>query len=62
MMEKDSSSAVAPLAYRMPDASKAAGLSKAQLYKLIAEGSLKSVKKGGRRLILRRDLEEFLAA
>jgi excisionase family DNA binding protein len=51
-----------PLAYRMPDASRVTGISIAKLYELIAAGELKSVKRGGRRLILRADLETFLRA
>jgi excisionase family DNA binding protein len=52
----------APIAYRMPDASKAAGISKAKLYEEIAAGRLKAIKKAGRRLILRTDLEAYLRA
>jgi len=49
-----------PLAYRMPSAAMVSGISKARLYELITTGELKSVKRAGRRLIMRDDLEAFL--
>jgi excisionase family DNA binding protein len=48
------------IAYRMREAERACGISKAKLYELIASGELKSVKRAGRRLIMRADLEAFL--
>ncbi len=48
------------LAYRIDEAVKATGLGRSFLYERIAEGSLKSVKIGGRRLILQEDLVAFL--
>ncbi len=49
------------IAFRIPDAAIVAGLSRATLYKLMDSGELPSVKAGGRRLILRADLEAFFA-
>jgi excisionase family DNA binding protein len=48
------------LAYSIDEAVKASGLGRSFLYERIAEGSLKSVKIGGRRLILQEDLVLFL--
>lgn len=48
------------LAYRIDEAVKASGLGRTFLYERIASGELKSVKIGGRRLIMRSDLVAFL--
>lgn len=48
------------ISYRIDEAVKASGLGRSFLYERIAEGALRSVKVGGRRLILRRDLLEFI--
>ncbi|MDC7693858.1 excisionase family DNA-binding protein [Asticcacaulis sp. DXS10W] len=48
------------LAYRIDEAVKASGLGRSFLYERVADGSLKSVKIGGRRLIMRDDLLRFL--
>jgi excisionase family DNA binding protein len=48
------------IAYRIDEAVKASGLGRTFLYERIASGELKSVKVGGRRLILRSDLVAFL--
>ncbi|WKL58003.1 helix-turn-helix domain-containing protein [Asticcacaulis sp. ZE23SCel15] len=48
------------LAYRIDEAVRATGLGRSFLYERMAEGSLKSVKIGGRRLILQDDLMAFL--
>ena len=48
------------IAYRIDEAVKASGLGRTLLYERIASGELKSVKVGGRRLILRSDLVAFL--
>lgn len=50
------------LAYRINEAATVAGLGRTSIYEEIAAGRLKSVKAAGRRLILKADLEEFLAA
>jgi excisionase family DNA binding protein len=50
------------IALRIPEASHVSGLSRSKLYELISERELHSVKAGGRRLILRRDLEAYLAS
>ena len=47
------------IAYQMPEAVTASGLSRAYLYREIQDGKLKAIKIGGRRLILRRDLEAY---
>lgn len=49
------------LAYRIDEAVKASGLGRSFLYERIADGSLKSVKVGNCRLILRDDLVKFLS-
>jgi excisionase family DNA binding protein len=47
---------------RIPEASHISGISRSKLYQLIGQGKLRSVKAGGRRLILRWDLEAYLAS
>ena len=47
-------------AYRISEAASAYRLSRSTLYKLMAAGSLRSVKIGGRRLIPRDALEDLL--
>ena len=49
------------IALRIPEAAHASGLSRSTLYALMGEGKLRSVKVGGRRLILRIDLEAYFA-
>jgi len=59
--EKDSPFAgLSRLAYPVDAASVMAGISRSKLYELMNAGTLKSVKRGGRRLILKTDLEAFL--
>ena len=48
------------LALRINDAVQVSGLSRSTLYKLLTAGNLRAVKIGGRRLILRKDLEALL--
>lgn len=48
------------IAYRIDEAVKASGLGRTFLYERIASGELKSVKIGGRRLILHAELMAFL--
>lgn len=50
----------AKIAYRIDEAVKASGLGRTFLYEQISNGALKSVKVGGRRLIMRDDLLNFL--
>lgn len=50
----------AKIAYRIDEAIKASGLGRTFLYERMASGELKSVKLGGRRLILHTDLVDFL--
>lgn len=47
------------IAYQMGEAVTASGLSRAYLYREIRDGRLRAIKTGGRRLILRRDLEAY---
>jgi excisionase family DNA binding protein len=49
------------LAYGVADAARVTGVSRSQLYVLMARGELASIKLHGRRLILRTALEELLA-
>ena len=48
------------ISYRIDEAVKASGLGRSFLYERMAEGKLRSVKIGGRRLIMRKDLLAFL--
>jgi excisionase family DNA binding protein len=50
------------LALRVNEASVAAGISRSTIYKLMSAGTLRTTKVGGRRLILRADLEALLQA
>ncbi len=54
------SEAIDKISYRIDEAVKASGLGRSFLYEKIAEGLLRSVKVGGRRLILRSDLLDFI--
>jgi excisionase family DNA binding protein len=48
------------LALRLDDAATVSGLSRSGLYNLIRAGKLKDCRVGGRRLILRADLEALI--
>ncbi len=48
------------LALRVNEAVATAGISRSTIYKLMALGQLRTTKVGGRRLILREDLEALL--
>jgi excisionase family DNA binding protein len=48
--------------YRINEASIAAGISRSTIYKLMTAGKLRTTKVGGRRLILREDLQALLHA
>jgi excisionase family DNA binding protein len=50
------------LAYSINEACAATGIGRTSLYELIANGQLKALKAAGRRLILRTDLEAYLAS
>lgn len=50
------------MAFGLDDAADAIGVSRRSLYGYMTNGRLKTVKIGGRRLILRKDLEAFLEA
>jgi excisionase family DNA binding protein len=50
------------LALRVNEASVAAGISRTTIYKLMTDGKLRTTKVGGRRLILREDLQALLQA
>jgi excisionase family DNA binding protein len=58
----DAANSHGKLAYQINEAAQASGLSRSTLYQLIKTGELKSVKAAGRRLVLRNDLEAFLAS
>ncbi len=51
-----------PLAYRVPDAARAAGVSESSIVRAIRSGSLVSAKRGGCRVILHADLVAWLQA
>jgi excisionase family DNA binding protein len=48
------------LALRIGDAAAVSGLSRSTLYKLLGTGKLRNIKVGGRRLILREDIQALL--
>jgi excisionase family DNA binding protein len=48
------------LALRIKEAVAVSGLSRSTIYKLVGEKKLRAVKVGGRRLILREDLQALL--
>ncbi len=48
------------LAFRVNEAVAVSGLSRSTLYELLKAGRLRAVKVGGRRLILREDLQALL--
>jgi excisionase family DNA binding protein len=50
------------LALRINDAVLVSGLSRSTLYKLVTAGRLSAIKVGGRRLILREDLQALLSS
>ena len=52
--------ALEPLAYRVGAASAVSGLSRSRMYELFASGELRSIKRGGCRLVLRSDLLAYL--
>ena len=49
-----------PIAYGVKPAARKSGLSDSTIWKFIAEGKLRSIKVGGRRLILHEDLVALL--
>lgn len=48
------------MAYPIPEACALGGFSRSKAYELIKNGELKSVRRAGRRLVLRADLVAFL--
>jgi excisionase family DNA binding protein len=50
------------LAYSINEACASTGIGRTSLYELISNGQLKAIKAAGRRLILRTDLEAYLAS
>ncbi len=50
------------IAYSIPGAAAAVGLSRSYIYELIRQGQLTSVRIGGRRLVRKIDLESLLSA
>ena len=48
------------LAYPVPEACALGGWSRSKMYELFKSGELRSVRRAGRRLVLRADLEAFL--
>lgn len=51
---------VEKIAYRVDEACKACGLSRSFIYEKLKDSSLKSIKVGGRRLIMKSDLMNFI--
>lgn len=52
---------IQPHALGVPDAARYIGVGRTRIYELIGSGELKSLRIGGRRLIRRADLEEFIS-
>ena len=50
-----------PIALRVPDAAAAIGISRSLMYELLKDRSIPSLKIGGRRVILREELDAFLS-
>lgn len=55
-------SSIIPFAYRIPQACTAMGIGRTKIYQLIDAGSLKPIRVGRRVLILRSEVEAFLAS
>lgn len=51
-----------PLAYRINDAARVAGLGRTKIYQLIADGRLQAIRVGGRRLIPAWSLRSLIGA
>jgi excisionase family DNA binding protein len=60
MIQPTTTPPIEKLAYRIDEAAVAFGLSRSKIYELIGSGELRSIKAGGRRLILRDDAIAFL--
>jgi len=58
----DTQPSVPRLAYSIPEAEFASGLSRATLYRLMGRGELVTVKRGGRRLVPSGELERLCSA
>lgn len=54
------SDAIDKISFRVDEAVKASGLGRSFLYEKMSEGQLRSIKIGGRRLILKTDLVAFI--
>jgi excisionase family DNA binding protein len=50
------------LSYRVKDIPAVTGLPRTRVFALLKSGALKSVKVGGRRILLRSDVESFLVS
>jgi predicted DNA-binding transcriptional regulator AlpA len=55
----DTQTSVPRLAYSIPEAEFASGLSRSTLYRLMERGELSTVKRAGRRLVPARELERL---
>jgi len=51
-----------PIAFRVPAACAAAGISRTRLYELISEGKVEAKACGGRTLIMAKSLADFIAS
>ena len=51
-----------PIAFRVPAACAAAGISRTRLYELIAAGKIEAKACGGRTLIMAKSLADFIAS
>ncbi len=61
-MDDSSEEDHSPIAYRIADAVRVSGIGRTKLYEFIGCGKLKSIRVGGRRLILAKSLRALLEA
>lgn len=59
---RDVSAQVSPLAYRIESAAAALGVGRSKVFKMIKDGEIPARKIGGSTVILREDLEAYLAS
>ena len=52
---------IKPVAFTVPDAVSYSGLSRSRLYKLMQDREIAALRVGGRRMILRQELDSFIA-
>jgi hypothetical protein len=61
-MQTDSTSGTPPITLSVADATKASGLSRSEIYRQLAAGTIRAVKLRSRTFILMDSLREFIAS